>query len=57
MNTTLEKPDFKTVRLSTKNYGRITKFGRYQETMDQIIDRILNQFENIGLGNLEIKNQ
>ena len=57
MNTTiLEKPDFKTVRLSTKNYGRITKFGKYQETMDQIVDRILNQFENTELGNPETKN-
>ena len=56
MNTILEKPDFKTVRLSTKNYSRITRFGKYQETMDHIVDRILNQIENTELGNPETKN-
>ena len=48
MNIILEKPDYKTIRLSAKNYGRITQFGKYQETMDQIVERILNQIETTG---------
>jgi hypothetical protein len=55
MDTILQKPEFKTIRLSTKNYARITQFGKYEETMDEIVNRILNQIENTGSGVPDIK--
>lgn len=45
MDSILEKPDYKTVRISTRNYERITKFGKYQETMDEIITKVLEKVE------------
>lgn len=43
--TMLEKPEFKTIRLSFENYKRIAKFGGYHETMDDIVSKILNRIE------------
>lgn len=48
MNTTiiLEKPDYKTIRVSTKNYEKLTTFGKYSDSMDSIIGNILHQLSD-----------
>ena len=44
MNTIiLEKPDYKTIRVSTKNYEKLITFGKYSDSMDSIIGNILHQ--------------
>ena len=42
----LEKPDYKTIRVSTKNYEKLVTFGKYSDSMDSIIGNILHQLSN-----------
>ena len=47
MNTiVLEKPDYKTIRVSTKNYEKLITFGKYSDSMDSIIGNILHQLSD-----------
>ena len=51
----LEKPDYKTIRVSTKNYEKLITFGKYSDSMDSIIGNILHQLSNSDLQNTEVK--
>lgn len=46
MTTMIEKPDYKTVRVSTKNYEKLISFGKYSDSMDSIIGNILYQLSS-----------
>ena len=52
----LEKPDYKTIRVSTKNYEKLISFGKYSDSMDSIIGNILHQLSNPELKRTEVKN-
>ncbi|MGI9009635.1 MAG: DUF7557 family protein [Nitrososphaeraceae archaeon] len=47
MNTILEKPDFKTIRVTAKTYEKLIAEGKYSDSMDEIINRILNRISNM----------
>jgi hypothetical protein len=51
----LEKPDYKTIRVSTKNYEKLVTYGKYSDSMDTIIGNILCQLSNPDFKKTEVK--
>jgi hypothetical protein len=51
----IEKPNYKTIRVSTKNYEKLISFGKYSDSMDSIIGNILCQLSNSDFKNTEVK--
>ena len=52
----IEKPIYKTIRVSTKNYEKLISFGKYSDSMDSIIGNLLHQLSNPDFKNTEVKN-
>ena len=48
--------DSRTIRISKNNYEKLVSQGKYKDTVDSILSKILEQNEKSGLGNPEIKN-
>ena len=42
----------KTVNISERNHERLSKVGRYGESMDDIIERLLDHYDQLGQARL-----